>query len=242
MGKCTRAGTGWVAARGLRCAILGVVVLTTSACSQIPSGAGEPTATAQSGITSAPSFAVALPAGVAAGNVAVSADGLLFIQGGAAIRSQNGSAAAVANAGSSLGQTQIGLNASLGSVSSVPSVLVGSGTVVQGNITSAGSIVLLPAARATGTVSAKSSSLTPLNTLSWTAPTPGPASGDVTILSGSTHLVAGNYCNLVVGAGATVTLDRGNYYFCSVNLLPGSVLSFNGPTAGQAHLISWKSC
>jgi hypothetical protein len=215
----------------IQCIRLSVFALLITACSAEPDPRPrDEAASTQSSLTSAPSFTISLPAGVMAGSLAISADGILLVQDRAVIRSANGSPAAVANAGPAIGQTQIGLSASLGNVTSVPSVVVGSGTVVSGNITSAGSVVLFPSANVTGTDSSNSASLTPVTTLSWTAPNPGPAMGDVTILSGSNHLVPGNYGNLTVGLGATVTLDRGNYYFSTVNLLPGSTLTFNGAT------------
>jgi hypothetical protein len=97
--------------------------------------------------------------------------------------------------------------------------------VINGNIESGGSVVLLPPASVTGT-STSNVSLTPLNVVTWTSPTPGTSAGDVTVANGSTQtLTPGAYGNLTVLSGNTVALQSGVYFFSAINLLPQRLLA-----------------
>lgn len=94
---------------------------------------------------------------------------------------------------------------------------------VAGNLESAGTISLGYGAAATGTVTRNSGNIGPCNLPAASAPTAGSTDiriGDHTSLT----LAPGAYGSLVVGYGATVTLQSGAYVFGSVEVLPDAVL------------------
>jgi hypothetical protein len=188
-----------------------------------------PIAQQSSAITTVPTFTMPLPSGVQPTSVALAAAGNLQLQNSDTITKITGGYAAIANAGTGLSLTQLGAADSIGPITSVPTVTVGLGSVINGNALSAGQVVVIPTATVTGTTTANAP-LTVTSTLTWTPPTPAQTASNVTVSSGTTTLPPGTYGTLSVLPGATVSLQSGVYFFSTVIVPPLATLQFNGPT------------
>jgi hypothetical protein len=162
------------------------------------------------------------------GRVALGSNGALLIDDSVKVQDLGGGFAGVANAGT--GGTTIGNDARLGSVVSQSSITVGQRSTVNGSATSGGQVTLNLGASVTGAIT-RSATLTPASTVTWSAPTPGPSLGDVTLQPSATRtLPPGNYGNLTAYGRSTLTLGAGVYFFTSIDVEAQAVLSFSGPT------------
>jgi hypothetical protein len=125
--------------------------------------------------------------------------------------------------------TDVGTDASVGSIISQSSVTVRDRSVVNGNAQSAGTIALVNGAQVKGTVR-QNTPVTPLQTFTWSVTVPNPG-GDLSVPANTTSTIApGSYGNVSVNAGAALHLGAGTYFLKGLSTeLQSQVVLDGGP-------------
>lgn len=134
------------------------------------------------------------------------------------VRFASGQPAPVLNSGRIV--TQIGVEANVGDVSSVPPVMVADRARVGAIRSEAGIQVGNGVITGTRTPNTQLVLAPPLDLSSVTFPTAH--AGDVDVPSGETSLAPGSYGRATVASGATLVLRAGTYFFGHLVLYPGS--------------------
>jgi hypothetical protein len=166
-------------------------------------------------------FSVSLPRGISLDQAALAASGDLRIDDGAKVLTDAGGFALVANTGAA--QTNVGVEAQVGSVRSVAPVTLRDRARVNGDVVSSSNVTLDPDASVSGS-RLESRDLSPFEQLSFVLQA-RPSQGSV-LIERDAHsiLQPGSYGALSVMPGAVLQLSAGTYYFDSFGVEPESRL------------------
>jgi RHS repeat-associated protein len=162
------------------------------------------------------------PAGASRDAVVIGANGSLRLSDRVQTRRLDGSPAPVSNAGNTT--TNIGADASIGTLTSIASVTLRERARVDGNLATSGTLIRQNGTTVTGSIT-QNAVLTPLNVFSWTVFWPDQNAGDVTVPSSAVRdLSARAYEDVVVRTGGELRLSGGIYHLGSLIAEPGSRL------------------
>lgn len=173
-----------------------------------------------SALTTPYELSLSLPAGVRLHELAMSTKASLRIGSETSIVRAAGGFGAIANSGE--GDTDIGVEARVGPLTSEGATTVGNRAVVNGDLrTSQSSVTLRTGAVVTGTTQV-SAVLTPVQRLAWTVDFVAGAV-DVTVAAGNDRTLApGAYRSVFVDGGGTLRLSAGEYHLSALRTAPGS--------------------
>lgn len=130
--------------------------------------------------------------------------------------------------------TELGVDSQLGSLHSVPSVLARERAFVDGYLTTGGQFLTQNGVSVSGAINGGASA--PAASAPVLSGALAPSSNSVSLEpSMSDTLVAGQYGNLIVKAGATLILNSGEYAFANVQIEPGATVQFVGRVVAWVH-------
>jgi hypothetical protein len=125
------------------------------------------------------------------------------------------------------GGAELDVSATVGATFSAGNVFLANNSTINGNLLLGGSLTEQAGARITGTIATGSPSLSPFPSLAPFHP------GTTTVLlqpNTTQSLPPGSYGSVTLNQGAILTLNSGTYVFASLDLEPGSALTFNSTT------------
>jgi|GEM_PF-2651985 len=182
-------------------------------------------ATSQAIEASTVAFKVAVPAGLTGLDVVLGASGSLKIADRVKTVTLSGSPAQVSNTGS--GQSEVGVDAVVGSLTSQGGVFLRNRAKVQGNLRTGATVTTQQGATVTGRTEQRAT-LTPYTTVSWNVDFGNRAGGDVTVSPDqSKTLTPGSYGAVSVYARSTLRLSTGTYAFSSLAFESGGKIELD---------------
>lgn len=163
-----------------------------------------------------------LPAGVQLGDFTVGANGALRIEDRVTVKGTTGAGAAVVNGG--LTESNIGVEAVVGNLTSVVGVTLRDRSAVWGNLTTAGSLTRGNNTTITG-IPSPNASLGTSTVQPWAVNLPVATMGDVTVPPDMPSVLApGSYGSVTAYSRSTLSLSSGAYYMGSLDIEPQAVL------------------
>jgi hypothetical protein len=171
-------------------------------------------------------IALTLPAGVQLGDFTVGANGALRLADRVTVKNTDGAGAAVINGG--LTESNIGVEAVVGNLTSVVGVTLRDRAAVWGNLTTAGALTRGNDTTITGTASSNAS-LGASTVQPWAVSMPVATMGDVVVPPDTPRVLApGAYGSVVVAySRSTLSLSSGAYYMDSLDIEPQAILNLD---------------
>lgn len=209
---------------------ISLVVLATAgamvACSSGPITDGSVAQTSEAIVVGQQTFTLTLPRNVAVGDVGLAATGALRIDDRVTLNGSSGLVATVANMGAT--GTIFGTDTIAGNIWSASQVNLHDRARVNGFITTSSTLTRGSSVTITGPIT-QGATLTPANSVSFSVVVPSTNLGTKTIESGQTLTPAAGstYATLNVRANGKLTLRAGTYYFGTLNVDPGALVTID---------------